>query len=103
MSLWSVLVEEEVLARLALVAAAGERVAVPLRGLDEWLKIRRRIGAVASIKRVDLARLSIDAAEVEILYIGNSGQLALAMAQSGLALKFVPGSALWILRIVEGR
>jgi len=79
------------------------RVAVPLRGLDEWLKFRRRIGAVASIKRVDLARLSIDAAEVEILYIGNSGQLALAMAQSGLALKFVPGSALWILRIVEGR
>ena len=79
------------------------RVAIPLRGLDEWLKIRRRIGDIASVKRVDLARLSIDKAEVEILYIGKPGQLGLAMAQSGLTLKFVPDSAMWVLRAVAGQ
>jgi hypothetical protein len=79
------------------------RVAIPLRGLDEWLKIRRRISEIISIKQVDLAQISIDGAEVEIRYFGQPGQLGLAMAQSGLALKFIPQSAMWILRIVEGQ
>ena len=78
------------------------RIAIPLRGLEEWLKIRRRIRGVASVKRLDVARLSIDRAEVEVLYIGGPGQLRLALAQSGLALNYVPEAGTWIMRIVEG-
>lgn len=79
------------------------QVSIPLRSLQEWLKIRRRIRDIASVQRLDVARLSIDRAEVEVLYIGDPSQLRLAMAQSGLALKYTPESATWILRVIEGQ
>ncbi len=77
------------------------RVSIPLRSLKGWLNIRSRMRKIAGVKRIDMSQLSIDWAEVEVFYFGQPDQLRLAMAQSGLALKYLPESAIWILQIVK--
>lgn len=73
-------------------------VAVPVSGLDEWLKIRRRLGKVAGVARSEIVTLSRSRGELDIGFVGNEQQLVLAMSQSDLDLTYdeVEG---WLLRI----
>ena len=73
-------------------------VAVPVSGLDEWLKIRRRLGGVAGIQRSEVVTLSRTRGEVDISFVGDERQLALAMSQSDLDLSYDEAEG-WLLRV----
>ncbi len=59
-------------------------VTVPISGLTNWLAIRQRLSGVAVIRRIELILLSRDEVRVNLYYIGNTEQLALALDQSNL-------------------
>ncbi len=73
-------------------------VAVPLSGLNEWLKIRRSLGGVAGVQRSDVVTLSRTRSEVDISFVGDEQQLVLAMAQSDLDLSYDEAEG-WLLRV----
>ena len=66
--------------------AAVMAITVPIRGLGDWLKVRKRLGGVAVIERTDLVLLSRDEVRVNLHYIGESDQLAVALEQADLFL-----------------
>lgn len=59
---------------------------LPLRSLKDWVKAKSRLGKVAIINRSDLILLSRDEARVNLHYLGNPEQLALALSQADLVL-----------------
>ncbi len=61
-------------------------VSVPIRSLEHWLDIRRRIGEIAVIDRTDLILLSREEALLNIHFIGTTSQLSRALAQIDLNL-----------------
>ncbi len=63
-------------------------VAVKIRisGLKDWLDIRNRLAGVAVIRRSDLVILSLDEVRVNLHYIGEPEQLALALEQADLVI-----------------
>lgn len=71
---------------------------VPIRGLNDWLAVRRRLAAIAPLKEFVVLQLSVDRAEVELAYVGTADQLRLAMAQSDLDLTYQPDTATWTLQ-----
>ena len=64
-------------------------VAVKIRiaGLKDWLEVRNRLADVAVIRRSDLVILSLDEARVNLHYIGEPEQLALALQQADMIIK----------------
>jgi hypothetical protein len=73
---------------------------VPLEGLADWLAVRGRLEGVAFIRDAELVSLSRNVAVVNLRYIGDIGQLRLALAQSDLDL--FEGATSWILRLLDG-
>ena len=61
-------------------------VTVPISGLANWLAMRQRLSGVAVIRRIELILLSRDEVRVNLYYIGDTEQLALALDQSNLTL-----------------
>ncbi len=61
-------------------------VAVPLGGLDDWLKVRARLGRVAVVSKASLVSLSRKAAVVELQYFGDPAQLKQALGLNELVL-----------------
>jgi hypothetical protein len=61
-------------------------IGVPLTGFEEWLEIRRRLGAVRLVRSERLLRLTRRRADIEIVYLGSINRLARAFAQSSLVL-----------------
>ncbi len=54
--------------------------------ISQWVGIRRRLADLALIRRTDLVSLTRRQAIIDIVYIGDDGQLRLALAQRDLAL-----------------
>jgi len=54
--------------------------------LDGWLRIRRAIQNVPTVRSLRIIALASDGAEVEISYVGTSEQLGLGLAQQDVAL-----------------
>lgn len=75
-------------------------VAVPLRDLDEWLEIRKRLRAVAVISQVELGELSRMRAQIVLHFLGAPTQLKLSLAQNDLDLAQDDG--FWTLRLIGG-
>ncbi len=73
-------------------------VAVPVSGLSDWLKIRRRLGRVAGVARSEIVTLSRGRGELDISFVGDEQQLALAMSQNDLDLTYDEAVG-WLLRI----
>lgn len=71
-------------------------VTVPLRSLDDWVILRRRLADIAFVSGSDLVALSRHSATVRLRYVGGEEQLRTALAQSDLAL--VEGSETPVLR-----
>jgi hypothetical protein len=66
----------------------GSLVAVaPIGSLDDWLKLRDRLAAVPSVRKVDLKSLSRQEATVEIQYIGSMDQLKTNLGVAKLDLQ----------------
>ncbi len=62
------------------------RARVPLDGLDRWVTVRRRLGAMPVVGEARLRRLPRAEAEVALVYYGDVAQLRRAMGQSDLTL-----------------
>ena len=73
-------------------------VAVPLSGLDNWLRIRRSLAGVAGVQRSDVVVLSRSRGEVDISFVGSEDQLVLSMAQSDLELSYDEADG-WVLGV----
>lgn len=61
-------------------------IGVPLTGFEEWLDIRRRLGAVRLVRSERLLRLTRRRADIEVVYLGSINRLAQAFAQNNLVL-----------------
>lgn len=77
-------------------------VAVPLQDLAAWLEIKTRLANVAGVQRSEVSLLSRGRGELDITFVGDEEQLALAMAQSDLSLSFDDGSG-WRLVMSDAR
>lgn len=61
-------------------------VSVPIRALDDWLKVQQRLREIATINRIELIYLSRGEARVALSFLGDPSQLKLALAQRDLTL-----------------
>ncbi|MBV9861136.1 MAG: DUF2066 domain-containing protein [Alphaproteobacteria bacterium] len=68
---------------------------VPITSLDDWIRVRDRLGAIAGVRKVGLMSLARDQATVEIQYSGSVDQLKSAFTEAGFDL--VRGDTLWRL------
>ncbi len=76
-------------------------VSVPLKGLPEWVEIRRRLDAIAIIRERRILYLSRSEVRLDLHFVGSKEQLKLALAQSDLDLSH--GGTSWILHLSDGR
>jgi Uncharacterized protein conserved in bacteria (DUF2066) len=60
---------------------------VPAATLREWLQVRDRLAGIPAVRASRLVSLGRDGARVEIRYVGDPGQLRLALAQRDLDLE----------------
>ncbi len=74
-------------------------VSVPFTNLKEWLGLQDRIKTIVTIERVDVVLLSKDEARLNLHYLGNPGQLELALEQSNLQLTLRDG--VWYISTVR--
>jgi hypothetical protein len=86
------------------VAAAGVggrlEILAPLRGLEEWLEIRRRLEQVPSVQSIDMRYLALAEAKFELFYGGD--QLSLERALAGRGLSLVADTGNWTLLLSGG-
>lgn len=61
-------------------------VAVPITDYRGWLDLRRRLAEINTIQRIDLRSLRVDLARLDIVYVGDLGQLEQALGTRSLAL-----------------
>ncbi len=61
-------------------------VTVRIKGLNDWLKVRRSLSGIAVIRKIDLVLLSRDEVRINLHYIGEREQLSLALEQVDLSL-----------------
>jgi hypothetical protein len=74
----------------------GSFVAVlPITGLDDWIKVRDRLGTLATVRKVELKSLSRQEATLEIQYVGDLDHLKSSLA--GINLDLVRGDPVWQL------
>ncbi len=71
---------------------------VPIRDLADWVKIRRRISAAASVRQVQVTALEESRAIVYVRFIGTRPQLDKALEQVGLGLADTAGGTSIVTR-----
>jgi len=79
----------------------GLVVRVPLRGVDDWLELRRRLAATGFVQGVTVKSLNRREAIVGLSFAGDASQLKLVLAQRQLALEEAPDG--WTLRLAGGQ
>lgn len=61
-------------------------VVVAISGLKDWIRVRARLGGVAVLRRTEMVMLSKDLVHLNLHFIGETNQLALALEQADLKL-----------------
>jgi hypothetical protein len=74
-------------------------IVVPLRSLEGWIEVRRRLAGVVYVRETRLTSLSRNEARLRLRYLGDESQLVNALAQSDLAL--IQEGEHWLLRLDE--
>jgi hypothetical protein len=74
------------------------RLVVPVTRLSDWLDVRRKISAIPSVKRVDVARLTVREAEVDLMFFGQPDQLRRALALKDLDMEYQSDKDVWVVR-----
>lgn len=74
-------------------------VVLPIAGLKDWLRVRKRLGGVAVIQRTEMVLLSKAQVRLNVHYIGETNQLALALEQADL--KLAQDNGQWLLGPLE--
>ncbi len=82
------------LARSGVVAAV-----VPITGIRDWLAVRKRLQQVAVVRKAEMVLLSQDEVRVNLHFVGDAHQLALALEQADLRLFEESGE--WLLTLLE--
>src|SRR5690348_1491400 len=59
---------------------------VPITGLQDWVAVSHRLGAIPAVQKTDLVAIDRQHAEITIHYVGDLTQLRLALAQNNLDL-----------------
>ena len=72
-------------------------VVVPIRNLKDWLVVKERLGRMAVVRNIDVVVLSRTEVRVNLHYLGNPDQLALALEQADLTLAQSFGH--WVLSV----
>jgi hypothetical protein len=85
-------VQEDWKSRNLLQSGPAYRIAVsvPVRSLDDWLEVRRRLEGVPVVRSAEVQSLSRTEARLTLVYYGRLDQLALALNQHDLALRRGP-------------
>lgn len=73
-------------------------VQVPLTDHQDWRSVRRRLDNVAELRKIVLTRLSVNAVDLDLLFVGEPEQLRVAMAQSELVLVYNADNGTWTLK-----
>jgi hypothetical protein len=60
---------------------------LPINGLDDWLKLRDRLAALPTVRKIDVKSLSRQEATIEIQYAGTIEQLKASLAGINLDLQ----------------
>ncbi len=60
---------------------------VPIQSLGDWLEMRKRLQRVAVIREIEMVMLSRGQAQIILHFIGDVGQLIIALEQADLALR----------------
>lgn len=70
------------------VAGPEQRMAVSVRmaALADWVEVRRRLAGIASVRRSDVVSFSRLEGRLDLVFVGDAGQLARALAQRDLLL-----------------
>jgi Uncharacterized protein conserved in bacteria (DUF2066) len=55
---------------------------LPITGLDDWVRVRERLAALPTIRKIGLVALSLQEATIEIEYLGSVDQLKAGLAQA---------------------
>ncbi|MBI1774816.1 MAG: DUF2066 domain-containing protein [Proteobacteria bacterium] len=75
---------------------------VGYEGVTEWLELRRRLGQIAAVRRVDIVQFGPHEARLNITFFGENAQLRQLIAQAGieslereedLQLRLAPGAS----------
>ena len=72
---------------------------VPITGLRDWIAVKKRLERVAVVRRAEMVLLSQDEVRVNLHFLGDPGQLALALEQADLRLFEESGE--WLLTLLE--
>lgn len=75
-------------------------VVVPVRGLHDWLDVKRRLGRVAVVRDIEMVLISRSEVRVNLHFIGDVDQLALAMEQADLSIREAEEGAGWFLSLL---
>lgn len=59
---------------------------LPIAGLEDWVRVRERLAALPTIRKVTLTALSLQEATIEIEYLGTIDQLKANLAEAKLDL-----------------
>ena len=70
-------------------------VVAAISGLDDWVKLRDRLGTIPSVRKVDVKALSRQEATIEIQYVGGLDQLKTSLGAAKLDLQ--GGDPIWRL------
>ena len=72
---------------------------VPIERLSDWIELNRRLGAIATVRRVDLLYLARDEARLDLVFVGDRAQLDRALTQQDLSLAPADAPDAWVLRL----
>jgi hypothetical protein len=68
---------------------------LPIAGLDDWVRVRKRIAGLPAVRNIALVALSREEATIEIGYVGSLDQLKAGLA--GISLALVGDGSSWRL------
>lgn len=81
---------------LAFDRAASLATMVPLKGLDDWLAVRERLGRVPLVRGWEIVSLSKEEAALILHTVGEPDQVKATLASAGLLLDWNDG--FWVMR-----
>lgn len=71
---------------------------VPHSKLQDWLDVKDKLQNVATVKNVDMRRISVRESEITIQFRGDPKQLRVAFEQNGLNLSYAKGQNILMLQ-----
>ena len=74
---------------------------VPAERLSDWLEIKKRLSRVATVKHVEIRRMSVRETEIRIRFQGATDQLRVALEQNGLGLSAYAGRNVWTVERLD--